>query len=569
MATQTLSRFFRLDTDAPEPQASRSGFRLMRYVVVASLIALAVFAPILVFSEYLEEQFFAEVQQAQLSFFEEVQTGFIREQDETRQNEILKVHEAGHVNLAHVFANMLWDETLSPFVKKAQLLPIDHCRALPDSYEGSTTLAATKQSCLSKVRQAIMALPRFAEIDATVRSTMRKSSVFKIKVFDLRGLTVYSSEHAQIGEDKADTAAGGHAASEMTHRARFSAFEGVVEDRDLISSYIPVLAENNRVLGVFEIYSDVTAFLKASGDASAVMTQRIADNRATAAWVARKNLDRVTVNNGYAQAITLVLFGLFYTVLLRIAFNGQRILDRQALAQAEMRDRERFWYREKMTALATMAANVSHEVGNPLATIAALAEDIEDEMHQSGISSCQPKKILEQTDRIVSMTRQIVSFATVRDKDPEPVDVNQMVMAVCDFLGFDHRFRSVRIETKLANNLPAQIVIPDHLNEALMILLQICLEKNLHRPASQQRILVETLTNKQDVLIRFVFDLTPTMQFADLDETPPDQHFEVARRRLSGMGGYLSANPSMIQIRLQSAPPVDASHLSQHSAPPL
>ena len=88
--------------------------------VVTSLIALVFFMLLMYFTEHLEESFFAEVQRDQLSFFEEAQHGFLREHDQTRQAEILKVHEAGHVNLAHVFANMLWEQTLSPLVQQAQ-----------------------------------------------------------------------------------------------------------------------------------------------------------------------------------------------------------------------------------------------------------------------------------------------------------------------------------------------------------------------------------------------------------------------------------------------------------------
>jgi len=107
-------------------------------------------------------------------------------------------------------------------------------------------------------------LPQITAMDREVTSLLKGTNIFKVKLYNLKGMTVYSTEPKQIGEDKSKNAGvisglKGLAKSKLTHKNTFSAFEGEVQNRDLIESYVPLQdSATGKVIGVFEMYGDAT-----------------------------------------------------------------------------------------------------------------------------------------------------------------------------------------------------------------------------------------------------------------------------------------------------------------------
>lgn len=520
------------DDAAAPPQR----FRLLRYFMLSTLAVFAAAGLTLYVLQRTEEEFFDRVQQQQREFFTRAQAELARQNEEAARASLLAVHEASHVTLTRVVANLLWDSDFAPLVQRAQQLPTAPCRALPKD---------VRRPCWAAFGRRVQALPGFRTLDAKAYAAMRATKVFKMKVWDLRGITVYSSEHGQIGEDGAankgwNAAAAGMPASELTHRASFSAFEGMVENRDLISTYVPVRdARSGAVVGVFELYSDVTPFLAQIHAASQRFADIAAANDAVVAATSRANQDRVNASSDRFLLIVGGLLVLLYAASLAIVRIGQRIIDRQSRAQELAARREALWHREKMAALSTMAANVSHEVGNPLAVIAGVAQQLPAD---AGAAPAPTALILEQTDRIARMMRRISDFASARGGEREWVDVNAMLKAVCDFHAFDRRFRNIPIEFLPAARLPARELVPDHLNEVVMSVLQAIADDGGRRQPPP-RIVVRTLGEGDDVVIRIgCAEAAAQLRM--------DARFDAVSRRVRDMGGRLALGENGIEITL-------------------
>jgi diguanylate cyclase (GGDEF)-like protein len=153
----------------------------------------------------------------------------------------------------------------------AELIALEESRArsLVQVFENSLWLRFKPLAEAPGDADALRRLAEQSGLRDLVVHLMRGTDVIKLKVYALDGRTVFSTDASQVGENKSANggfkmAAAGQAISELTHRNNFDAFEQKLEDRDVISTYVPVHGANERVEGVLEIYVDATPFVQSS-----------------------------------------------------------------------------------------------------------------------------------------------------------------------------------------------------------------------------------------------------------------------------------------------------------------
>lgn len=313
-----------------------SEFRLVRYFTATSLIAFVLVAAVL---GYVFRQFSI--------------------------GGLLRAQEEANVNLTRVFANDLWHQDFGPFVR---------------AMEG-------------KSAAELKAAPQVPQLHGKVLALMRGSNTFKVKVYDLKGMTVYSTELRQIGEDKSANAGviaglNGAITSELVHRNSFSALDREVMNRDLIQSYIPQYdPATGKVSGVFEVYSDVTLLLKEIGEKQ---------------W--------------YVVGAVVALMAALYAALFLIVNFAQRVILRQRWEHDRVQEALRNAEAELVRSKSEFLSAAAHELRTPMTSVLGFSELLRSRGYDRAASRELVETIHSESGRLVHLVNELLELSRLEER---------------------------------------------------------------------------------------------------------------------------------------------------------
>ena len=347
---------------------------------------------------------------------------------------------------------------------------------------------------------ALRARPEIREIEEAVKAASTGLPVLKVKIYDLEGLTVYSSDPAEIGKDEGENlgfffaAREGRVASELTYRDTLSSFEGRTQDRDLVESYLPIRQGNGPVVGVFELYSDVTPLLagikrsttKLVGGfvlmfgllygALFVIVQR-ADRtiKQQYADITDKNavLQREVAERKQAEeALKKAQDELELRVEERTRDLIAEVAERKRAEDEARQHRNELAHFGRVSIMGEMATCLAHELNQPLTVISGSAQLCidrlrADEDRPDGLLDAM-EQMAGQAERANKIIRRIRGFVRKGEQERREIDVNDSIVNVADLLRSDAREHSTTIMLDLADALPPVVADPIQIQQVIL-----------------------------------------------------------------------------------------------------
>lgn len=148
-------------------------------------------------------------------------------------------------------------------------------------------------------------------------------------------------------------------------------------------------------------------------------------------------------------------------------------------------ERERELVRsERLAAVGKMAAMITHEVRNPLSSIALNTELLEDELDDRNPEAKELcRAITREVDRLTALTEEYLAFARLPRPKLAVEQANDVVGAVAAFVREDLMARGVALEVALAPELPLARLDPAQLRQCLLNLIRNATEAVTGRPA--------------------------------------------------------------------------------------
>jgi len=211
------------------------------------------------------------------------------------------------------------------------------------------------------------------------------------------------------------------------------------------------------------LLTELTALLSAAAACAVIagalaLTQKWPDNRA----------------DGLAAAgllITLVLTVMLTNRITRDLRAQRRRLVRKnrrirAMTRQLRRHQQALVQHEKMVAVGRMAAGVTHEIANPLASMDSLLQLIQRRPERVNPQTIQTLR--DQVQRINQIIQQMKDFAHPTDMRCATAPLNDIVEQAIDMVRFDPRFKSVEVKREFDLAAGSIALLPQALEQVLV-----------------------------------------------------------------------------------------------------
>ncbi len=138
----------------------------------------------------------------------------------------------------------------------------------------------------------------------------------------------------------------------------------------------------------------------------------------------------------------------------------------QDITQRKMIEAEML-HAARMVTLGTMAAGIAHEVGNPLASVAARLSRMESEREESFVAQ-SVKLIQREIHRIERILRGVSQLGRPSQEDWGFVDINELLQETLEILKYHKAMGHSRVETELSATLPQPLGSRDQLKQVFI-----------------------------------------------------------------------------------------------------